>query len=360
MDELEDAQSKGGWNFSLIFPRPEPLKTTFPLSNAGFHPDLFPWSSLLSETSHTRVVVCGYRKARDRLLLAELSDLGLDTLLLLIVGELLGAVLLGLGLPLLLGLLGSIAIGLLERVLTDGLVSLSVQVLDTISLDVVVDVLLELALVALLVVVGEGLHVLGDVATVDVLAESVGIELLGLDVETGETVLRVRHEDATVGGTLEGTEDTGTGGGTGQTDIKVGLEGAALAIIGLGSLGQGVLSISLLDTGEGLVDAELLEGTASDQETGRVGSSPVGQTVLDTVGAQLVGVGRDEDLVTADLGGDDLPVVTTTVSRLSQTCSLRRGGYTHRMMSRLVKRTTRRYLGALYLFLAWVIRRLRA
>jgi len=30
------------------------------------------------------------------------------------------------------------------------------------------------------------------------------------------------------------------------------------------------------------------------------------------------------------------------------------------MMSLLVKRTTRRYLGALYLFLAWVINRLRA
>lgn len=36
MNELEEAQSKGGWNFSLIFPRPEPLKATFPLINAGF------------------------------------------------------------------------------------------------------------------------------------------------------------------------------------------------------------------------------------------------------------------------------------------------------------------------------------
>lgn len=33
---------------------------------------------------------------------------------------------------------------------------------------------------------------------------------------------------------------------------------------------------------------------------------------------------------------------------------------TYMMMSRLVKRTTRRYFGALYLFLAWVMRRLRA
>jgi hypothetical protein len=198
-------------------------------------------------------------------------------------------------------------------------------------------------------------------ATVDVLAEGVGIELLGLNVETGETVLGVGDEDATVGGTLESTEDTGTSGGTGQTDIQVGLEGAALTIVGLGSLGQGVLSIGLLDTSEGLVNAELLEGTAGDQETGGVGGSPVGQAVLDAVGTQLVGVGRDEDLVTADLGGDDLPGVITTISRQSRLIpSCREDAYTYRMMSRLVNRTTRRYLGALYLFLAWVIRRLRA
>src|SRR3546814_18835053 len=59
--------------------------------------------------------------------------------------------------------------------------------LKTLGLHVVVDVLLELALVALLIVVGQSLHVLGDVAAVDVLAEGLGVELLGLHVVAGRS-----------------------------------------------------------------------------------------------------------------------------------------------------------------------------
>ena len=236
----------------------------------------------------------------------KLLDLLLDTLLLLGLGGLLGLVLLGNGLPLVLALLGSAALGLLEGVLTDGGVSLSVQVLKTLSLDVGIDVLLELALVTLLVVVGQGLHVLGDVAAVDVLAENLGVELLGLHVVSGESLLGVGNQDATVGGALHGTEDAGTGGGAGKTNIEEGLEGAALAVVGLSGLGEGELAVSLLDTDEVLVEAQLAQGTAGNQETGGVGGSPVGKTLSDAVGLQLVGVGRDEDLVTSDLGGDDL------------------------------------------------------
>lgn len=113
-------------------------------------------------------------------------------------------------------------------------------------------------------------------------------------------------EDTTVRGTLHGTEDTGTGGGSLQTNVEEDLEGAALAIVGLGGLGELELTISLLNTGELLVEAELLEGTAGDKETSGVGSSPVGKTVLDAVSLELVGVGRAEDLVAGDLGGHDL------------------------------------------------------
>jgi hypothetical protein len=116
----------------------------------------------------------------------------------------------------------------------------------------------------------------------------------------------VGDEDTTVRGTLHGTKDTGTGGGALQANVEEDLEGAALAIVGLGGLGEGELTIGLLDTGEVLVESELLEGAAGDEETGGVGSGPVGQTVLDTVGLELVRVGRDEDLVARDLRGDDL------------------------------------------------------
>lgn len=235
----------------------------------------------------------------------DLLDLGLDVGSLLRLGDSGNLVLLGDGLPLLLGLL-ALTIGLLEGVLADGLVGLGVEVLETVGLNVVRNVLDELAVVALLIVVGQSLHVLGNVATVDVLAESLSVQLLGLHVVARESLLRVGDEDAAVGSTLEGTKDTGTSGGTGKTNVEEGLEGAALAIIGLSGLGEGELTISLLNTDKALVEAELAEDTAGNQETGGVGGSPVGQTVVDAVGLELVGVGSGEDLVTRDLRADDL------------------------------------------------------
>ena len=239
------------------------------------------------------------------LLVPELGNLLLDTLLALGKSKPCGLELERLLLPLLLGL-GAGLLVLLEGVLADGSVGLGVEVLEGISLHVIVDVLLELRLVALLIIIGKGLHVLSDVATEDVLAEDLSVELLGLNVEAGESVLRVGNEDATVGSALQDTEDTGTGGGAGKADIEEGLEGTALAIVGLGSLGEGELSIRLLDTGKLLVEAELLEDTAGDQQTSGVGSGPVGQAVLNAVVLELVRVGRDENLVTSELRADDL------------------------------------------------------
>jgi hypothetical protein len=254
----------------------------------------------------------------------ELCDLLLDALLLLGLAELGAPVLLGLGLPLLLGLL-VVALLLLPWVLTDLLVGILVQLLETVSLNVVVDVAAELGLVALLIVVGESLHVLGNVTGEDVLAEGLGIELLAFDVVTGEAVLRVRNEDTTVRAALHGTEDTGTGGGAGETDVQEDLEGAALLTVDLGGLSEGELTVGLLDTDEVLVHLELLEHTAGEQKTGGVGGRPVGQAVGDTVGLELVGTAflladashtvpwqsmdvlcGHEDLVTTNLGVDDL------------------------------------------------------
>lgn len=221
-------------------------------------------------------------------------------------GELGLLVLLALGLPLLLALLGAGALVLLEGILTDGLVGLTVDLLQVASVDLLLGVLVELAAEALLVVVGEGLHVLSNVATEDVATESLGIKLLGLDVEAREAVLGVGDEDTAIRSTLHGTEDTGTGRGTDKTNIEEGLERAAGAIIGLSGLGEGVLAIGLFDTSELLVKAELDQGTTGKQQASGVGGSPVGQTLGDAVALQLVRVGGGEDLVTRDLRVDDL------------------------------------------------------
>jgi hypothetical protein len=240
-------------------------------------------------------------------LLAQLGNLGLDAGLALLQRQLLLAVLEGLGLPLLLGLLGRVADVLLEGVGADLLVRLGIQLLERVGLDLVLNVLDELALVALLIIIGKSLHVLSDVAAEDVLLENLGIQLLGLNVVAGEAVLGVGDEDATVRSALHDAKDAGTGRGAGQTDVEVGLEGAALlAVLALDGLGELVLAIGLLDTGELLVEAELGQDAAGEQKTGGIGGGPVGQAVLDAVGAQLVRVGRGEDLVTVDLGGDDL------------------------------------------------------
>jgi hypothetical protein len=296
--------------------------------------------------------------ATDRTSLSsQLADLLLDAGLLLGVGELLGAVLLALGLPLLLGLLGALVLILLERVLADGLVGLKVDVLEVTGINLIVDVLAELTLVALLVVVGKSLHVLGNVATGDVLAEGLGIKLLGFNVVTGESALGVRDEQATVRSTLEGTEDTGTGRGADETNVQEDLEGTTGTVVSLGGLGQGVFTVGLLNTFKGFVKLELLEQTAGEEQTGGVGSRPVGQTVLDSIALQLVGVGGSDDLVTGDLGVDDLgDDVAVGEADLDAGLLLP----FHKTEFVLLLLTTRRYFLDEYLFLAWVIRRLRA
>jgi hypothetical protein len=116
----------------------------------------------------------------------------------------------------------------------------------------------------------------------------------------------VGNVETTIGSTLHGTEDTGTSGGAGKTDVKEDLEGAALLAIDLNGLGELELTIGLLNTSEILIELELLQGAAGEEEAGGVGGSPVGQAVLDAIGLELVGVGSGEDAVTGNLGGDDL------------------------------------------------------
>lgn len=202
---------------------------------------------------------------RHVILGSKLTDLAFNTSLLLIIGKLASLVLLALSLPFLLALLGASLLVLLEGVFADGLVGLLIDLLDVSSVNLVLDVLLELRLETLLIIVGKTLHVLSDVAAEDVFAESLGVELLTLDVVTGETVLGVGDVDTTVRGTLHGAEDTVTGGGADETNIKEGLEGAAGALVRLDGLGELVLTVSLLNTSEVLVKTELLECTAGEE-----------------------------------------------------------------------------------------------
>lgn len=209
--------------------------------------------------------------------------------------------LLGLDLP-----LGGVLLGGLEDgVLSDSGVSVSVDLLNVIGSNTVREVSGELLLESLVILLLEGLHVLGNVTTDDVLLENFWVELLSLDIETGESLLAVRNEDTTVRGTLESTKDSVTSGRSLETDIEEDLERSGL-VVTLEGLSEGHLSIGLSDTLVLVGEAKSGQDSSGTKETGSVGSGPVGETVLDTVLVELVGRGVSDNVVTLDLGVDNL------------------------------------------------------
>ena len=234
-------------------------------------------------------------KSSCLLLSTDLLDLGLDTGVSLGLGELLLLVLLGLSSVLGLGLLGR---RLVVGVGSDLLVGSGEDLLNGVGIDLVVKVRLEDLSESLLIIISKLLHVLGNVAGEDVLSQGLGIELLGLDIPTGESRGGVGNVKSTIGSTLENTEALGTGGGSGHTDIKENLEGSRTVLNGLGEL---VLTLNLLNSLVGLVEAELLKSSSGNKKTNGVGGSPVGKTVLDTVSGELVSVGSGENNVTLEL-----------------------------------------------------------
>lgn len=228
------------------------------------------------------------------------GDLLLDAGTTLLAGEGSLPVLLGLGLP-----LGGVLLGDLEGgVLTDLLVGGGVDLLNVLGTNVLGEVGSELLLEALVILLLKVLHVLGNVATDNVLGENLSVEGLGLGVETGETLVRVGDEDTTVGSTLHGTEDTVTGGGAAETNVEVGLEGAGLVVTeGLNEL---ELTRGLSETLVLVSEAELGKSTTGDKETGSVSGGPVGETVVDAEAGELLGRSLGKNEVTLELGVDDL------------------------------------------------------
>lgn len=239
-------------------------------------------------------------KSREYLLLVlegseEGSLLGLDAGAALVVGELL------VGPALVLD--SASGLGLVDGVGTDEGMSLLVDLGQALGGEAGLDEAGELLLVSLLVLVLEELHVLGDVLTEDALAEDLSVELTGLDVEAGQALLGVGDGNTTIDGTLHDTEDTSTGGGAGKTGIKVGAEGAGLTVDLLDVVDLAIdLGGTLVDGGE----VELGEQAAGSQQTDGVGGGVVGQADSDAEVLELMSVGRRDDVVTLDLGVDEL------------------------------------------------------
>lgn len=115
--------------------------------------------------------------------------------------------------------------------------------------------------------------------------------------------LPVWDVQTTIDGSLEGTEKLGTSSGSLETNVQETLEGSWLSV----DILDVVLSTSgFLDSGVDAVQLKLLEQTSGKQETSGVGGGVVGQTDLDTISWQLVGVGVADAHVTLDASIGDL------------------------------------------------------
>lgn len=167
--------------------------------------------------------------------------------------------------------------------------------------DTSLDVAGELGLVLVLVVLSELLHVGADVTSKDVLAEDLGVERATLSflvlLVTDEALGGVGDVKSTVDGSLETSEDAGSGGGAGKTSIEDGVEGTTSGTRGLdGVLLGGILSVS----DKVLVETELGKVAAGNEETDGVDGSVVGVSDGESVSGELVGVGSSEDDITSN------------------------------------------------------------
>jgi len=193
--------------------------------------------------------------------------------------------------------------GLSSRVLTDSFMSFGVHILDLIRGDTSLDEGRELLLVTFLIFFFEVFHVLSDVNTIDVVTEEFVIVGLGLDIETRETVTVVGNKDTTIGSTLHGTKDTGTSGGTSETDIEESLERTGSILSSFDQLNS---AIGLSETFVLVSKTELGKSTTSKEETSSISRGPVGQTTLNTITGEFVSIGSRENEITLELGVDDL------------------------------------------------------
>jgi len=230
--------------------------------------------------------------------------LGLDASLALVEGEL------GLALVGLVG--GKVLLGAGAGILADGLVDGLVELLQAVGFDALLDVGREALLVLLVVLLLEVLHVLPDVAAEDALAVHVGVVLLGVAVVAREALLGVGDVESAVGCALEGAEDAAAGGGGLAADVEEGAEGALVLVdlidvVGLLSLLAGDdlavdLGVALVD----VVEADLLEEAAGDEEACGVGGAVVLQADLEAVAGELLGVGLAQNAVAVDERVGDL------------------------------------------------------
>jgi hypothetical protein len=137
----------------------------------------------------------------------------------------------------------------------------------------------------------------------DAFTVHIGIILLGITIISRETLVRVWDVQSTIGGTLQGTEDTAPGRGGLDTNIQKSAEGALIfidLIDVVGSLtngGRDDSSINFIISFIDIIKSNLLEETTGTKKTGAVSSGVVLKSNTQSITGQLVGASRSQNPV---------------------------------------------------------------
>lgn len=150
----------------------------------------------------------------------------------------------------------------------------------------------------------------------DVSAVDFSVEALVLGAVAWETLDGVGDVEATIDGTLHGTEDASSRGGTGQTDVQVTTE-SSWAIVDW--FDQVFLAGDIGTASVQSVQTKFLQDAAGNQQSRAVSSSVVGQTDLDAIAWQLVGVSGAHNTITLNAGVSDLAGDVTVAQTDNQT-----------------------------------------
>lgn len=194
-------------------------------------------------------------------------------------------------------------------VLADTFESLSVKVFDGFNLGGLegLDPFGEVELVFFGVAFLHFVHVVVDMNTEDSVSVHfgvVGFVLVGILGESGETLGVVGDVQTSVNGTFQSTENTVTGGGGDQTDVQHSLEG--LLTVHVVVVHGVVFTVNFLLAFILLVQLVFLEESAGAEETSGVAGGVVGQTSVDAVLLELIGLSLSHNLVTFEGSIDDL------------------------------------------------------
>jgi len=192
---------------------------------------------------------------------------------------------------------------------SDGFMSFFVHGFQRFTVNAVLDVLRELFGVSFFIFFFQSVHVFSDVATENVFAVGLGIEVVFFVVVAWESLGGVWNIKTAIDSTFQGSEDFVTGGGSGKTGVQEASEWTWAIISWFDVV---FVTIDFFLTFVELVKLHLGEKSSSEEKSSAVMSGVVGETDFDSKFRELVGVGgADNDVSGHSWVGnlaDDIPV----------------------------------------------------